>query len=176
MQQSIILTGWPLKPTDEWYPWLKTELENKNHHVFVPNLPTMLTKKPNMSKMIQYLGKKYTFSNQTNIIGHSLGTVLGMRLAETHKFNNLILVAGFDFDDLTTELESFWPNKLNHSKIISNTKSRFVFSSDNDPYVTEYISKEMSKRLKADFILIKNAGHFMKRDGIAQIPQLLSLL
>lgn len=176
MKQALILQGWPQKTTQHWYPWLKIELEKKGYKVFLPALPTMYTKNPNMDKQLKFLEKLVKFNRETVVVGHSLGTQLAMRLAEKHQYKTMILVGGWDFNDLTKGIESFWVRPINHKKIIKNTKKRFVVHSNNDPYVTKLIASDMAGRLKAKFVFIKNGGHFMDTDGYKKFPQLLKLI
>jgi predicted alpha/beta hydrolase family esterase len=99
-----------------------------------------------------------------------------MRLAQTHTFSKLILVAGWDFNDLTPEHRLYWQTPMDHKAIRQHVKDIYVISSDNDPYVTAATAEDMSKRLSGNFILVKRAGHFTKQFGISQIPQILKLL
>ncbi len=177
MKKALILVGWFNNPEDEWYPWLKDELEKKKYEVYLPDLPTQNTKFPSLIKQITFVEKLLDIDKDTVIIGHSLGAVLALRLAEKHEYQKMFLVAGWDFDDLTAEHELFWPNKINHKKIKKNVKDIYCLSSDNDPYTTAFTAEEMSKRLGGKFILIKGAGHFSEKyGGITKIPQLLSYL
>lgn len=112
----------------------------------------------------------------TIVFGHSIGAVLGLRLAETQRLTKLFLVAGWDYDDLTPGHKLFWPNKLNHAKIKAHVKEIYCISSDSDPYTTAFQAEEMSKRLGGKFVLIPNAGHFTEKDGITKIPELLKMI
>jgi len=176
MKQALILQGWPQKITKHWYPWLKQELERKGYRAFLPAIPTMYSKHPHLPTQIKYLEKLLKIDKETVIIGHSLGTQLAMRLAEKHNYKTMILVGGWDFNDLTAGIESFWDKPLDHKKIIKNTAKRYVVHSDNDPYVTKLIASDMAGRLKAEFVFIKNGGHFMDSDGYTQFPTLSKLI
>jgi len=174
VRKALILEGWFNNPDDNWYPWLKKELEKKGYKVYIPELPTMDTKLPDMQKQIKFVEKNFRIDESTVIIGHSLGAILALRLAERYKYQKMFLVAGWDFDDLTEPRHRlFWKNKINHSKIKKNVKEIYCVSSDNDPYTTAVVTEQMSKRLKGKFILIKDSGHFTKKDGVVKIPQLL---
>ena len=110
------------------------------------------------------------------MIGHSLGCILALRLAEKYVYKKMILVAGWDYDDLTEEHKSFWPNKINHAKIRENVKEIYCVTSDNDPYTTLFNVEAMNKRLGGKLIVIKHRGHFGSNEKCKQIPQLLSLI
>ncbi len=174
MKKALILHAWYSNPSDNWYPWLKEKLEKKGYHVSIPDLPTMGTNLPNMKKQLAFIEKNFKIDKDTIVFGHSLGTLLAMRLAEKHTFRKMFLVAGWDFNDLTSEHRLFWKTPLNHKKIKDNVKEIFVISSDNDPYITAITAEDMSKRLGGKFILVKNACHFSKKlGGVTKISKLL---
>jgi len=172
-KMALILHAWHNKPQDVWYPWLKKELGKKDYQVFIPNLPTMKTDLPNMRLQLKKIDKTLNVNKNTIVIGHSLGCLLALRLAEKKTYRKMFLVAGWDFNDLTKEHQLFWPNKLNHAKIKENVKNIYCISSDNDPYITAFQVKEMSKRLGGKFILIKGAGHFGKKEKTRKIPKII---
>jgi len=174
VRKALILEGWFNNPDDNWYPWLKKELEKKGYKVYIPELPTMDTKLPDMQKQIKFVEKNFKIDESTIIVGHSLGAVLALRLAEKYKYKKMFLIAGWDFDDLTAEHKLFWKTKINHAKIKKNVRKIYVFSSDGDPYTTAITAEGMSKRLDGNFVLIKGAGHFSEKCGdITKIPKIL---
>lgn len=173
MGKALILHAWYNKPENNWYPWLKKELERKGYKVYLPELPTMDTDLPDMNSQLAFIRSLFPIDENTTIIGHSLSCLLAMRLAEDNPYQKMILVAGWDFDDLTAEHKLFWPDKIDHRSIKNNVKEIFCFSSDNDPYFTACQQKEMSKRLNGKLILIKGAGHFTQKENIIKIPELL---
>lgn len=177
MKKALILECWYGKSTDNWYPWLKKELEKKGYKVFVPELPTMYTSLPDMQKQLTYIEKNFKFEKDTLVFGHSLGCLLAMRLAEKYKYKKMYLIAGWDFDDLTTEHRLFWKTPINHKKIKTNVKKIYCFSSDNDPYITAIQSADMCKRLNGVFVLINGKSYFSeKQGGVRAIPQLSKYL
>jgi predicted alpha/beta hydrolase family esterase len=155
---------------------LKEELEKKKYKVDIPDMPEFRKDLPDMKTVVNQI----TFNNKpeknTTIIGHSLGCLLALRLAERMEFEKLILVAGWDFDDLTQGHQSFWRNKLDHEKIKKNVNEIYIIHSDNDPYITASQAEDMSKRLDGKFILVKGAGHFTKNNNITELPQALEII
>lgn len=172
--KALILHAWYNKPADDWYPWLKKELEGKGYEVKLPELPTMNTDLPDLDCLIKFTLPLIT--KDSVIIGHSLGGVLAFRLGEKSKLQKIITVAAWDYDDLYPQHCLFWKNKINHQAIVNNVKDITVIHSDNDLYLTALQAENMSKRLNGSFILTKNAGHFTAKDGINEIPQILGLL
>ena len=175
-KKVLILHAWHSKPDSLWYPWLKEKLEEKGYEVCLPEIPTMKDDYPNMNKQLTFVENLLKIDKETTIIGHSLGCLLAMRLAEKYSYQKMILVAGWDFDDLTDNHKSFWQNKINHDLIKKNVKEIYCITSDNDPYITLFQAQEMSKRLGAKCIVIKKGGHFATAEKIKQIIQLLPLI
>lgn len=173
MKNALILHAWQNGPNTHWYPWLKKELESRGYTVYLPEIPTMNTMTPDLKTQMDFIEKTIPLSDDFIVFGHSLGCLLAMRLAEKHTFSKLFLVSGWDFDDLTVEHQSFWPNKLNHALIKKNVKEIFVTSSENDPYMTAFSMEEMSKRLGATLITVPGAGHFTDKFGITKINEVL---
>lgn len=175
-KQALILHAWYEKPENNWYPWLKTELEKRGYTVFIPELPTMQTDLPDMQQQLKFIEEAITIDSETIVIGHSIGCLLTMRLAEKHTFDKMFLVAGWDFNELSVEHRLFWPNPINHAAINQHVKKIYCISSDNDPYMTAFTAEEMSKRLGGKFILVKGAGHFTEKNGVTTIPVILPYL
>lgn len=170
MKKALFLQSWYSKVTDHWYPWLEKELQKKSYKTYFPDLAEMRKDIPNMAKLIAEIESMKILDKDTTIIGHSLGTLLAMRLAEKYPLKELVLVSGWDFDDLTEGHKLFWKTKTDHSAIKRNVSKIFVVHSDNDPYITAAQAVDMSKRLNGEFLLIKKLGHFTK---IRKLPQLL---
>jgi len=176
-KKALILHCWYGDSNSNWYPWIKTELEKRGYKVVTPDLPTMKTDSPDMKLQLQTIKNILEVDENTLTVGHSLGCILALRLAEKHKLEKMILVSGWDFNDLTPEHQKFWTSPVNHQLIKRNVKKIICVSSDNDPYFTAFQTEEMSKRLGGKFMLIKGAGHFTKETfGVTEIPQLLELL
>jgi uncharacterized protein len=176
MKKALVLHAWYNSPNDHWYPWVKKILEEKKYYVFVPELPSMNTDLPDMELQLKTIQDLVEIDKDTIIISHSLSCLLAMRLAERKSYKKMILVAGWDINDLTPQHRLFWTTSINHAKIKENVKEIYCFSSDNDPYFTLYQNEEMCKRLGGKFSLVKNAGHFTTKDGITKIPQMLKYL
>jgi len=175
--KALILHCWYGKPGDNWYPWLSKELERRQYQVYIPELPTMSTALPELKAQLEAISQTVKADSDSLVIGHSLGGVLALRIAEKMPVRKMILVSGWDYDDLHEPHRKYWQTKINHSRIKSNCSDITCVSSDNDPYVTAFQAEEMSKRLNAKFLLIKGAGHFTaKNDKITKIPELLNYL
>lgn len=194
MKQVLILHAWFAHPDDHWYPWLKKELEAKGYNVLVPELidkdkPTLkdwtrcvFEDLDGQGDLTDQNGKENNRLNRAKhkdrldrfvVVGHSLGAVLALRLAEKYKIDKLVLVAGWDFWDLTPEHETFFKKPIDHERIKQNVKKIVVIYSDRDPYSTVWQGEQFAKRLGAKFVLVKGKGHFTKSDGAEEAVEVL---
>jgi predicted alpha/beta hydrolase family esterase len=174
MKQALILQAWHAKLDSNWYPWLKKELEKLGYEIFLPELPGIYTETLDLSTILRSVNNLLTFDRETIVIGHSVGSVIGMRLAEQHAFDKLFLLAAWDYNDHHKGRESFWLQPIHHALIKKNVNHIYVMTSDNDPYDSAEFNKEMADRFGADYILVKGAGHFTEKFGVTKIPQILA--
>jgi predicted alpha/beta hydrolase family esterase len=145
--------------------------------VWMPEIPTMPTKNPEMETMLKFIIDKGFVDQGTVVIGHSLGSVLALRLAERISFKRGILLAGWDYNDLTPEHQSFWPSMMNHELIKKNVAEWVAIISDNDPYVTKAIAHEMAARLGAKTVDVGAKGHFLTKDNaVTEVPEILDFV
>lgn len=173
MKKAVILHAWYSNPATNWYPWLKAELEKRDYLVWVPELPTMGTKNPQMEEMLKLIIDNGFVDEETIVIGHSLGAVLAMRLAERLSYAKGILLAAWDYNDLTPEHQSFWQTMIDHNKAKKNVCDWVFLISENDPYVTKAIAHEMAGRFGGVAVDVGARGHFGKKDGIIKVREIL---
>lgn len=176
MKKALILHAWFSSPETNWYGWLKGELEKKGYEVWVPEIPTMGGDTPDMETMLKFIIEKNFVDKDTVVIGHSLGSVLTLRLAERVKFAKGILFAAWDYNDLTPEHQSFWQTMMNHTLIKQNVSEWVGLISDNDPYVTKIIAHEVIARLGGKAVDVGPKGHFGKDDGISEVKEILEFV
>jgi len=165
--------GWP---EENWFPWLKQKLEEKDCEVIVPQFPT-----PEGQSLQAWLDVFQKFegkiTDDTIMIGHSLGGVFLLRLMENflEPIKAAIFVgtpigigqlknqqsdnnfSGFDFN---------WDNIKNKAKQV------MVYQSDTDPYVPLENGKHLAKHFGINMAFIPNAGHFNKAAGYVEFPEL----
>ena len=73
MKNALILHGTGGDSKENWFQWLKKELESKGYKVWVPDLPG--ADKPNIRNYNQYLLDNWSFDDETVMVGHSSGAV-----------------------------------------------------------------------------------------------------
>lgn len=71
-KQALMLHAWLNGPDAHWYPWLKTELENRGHTVYLPEIPTMNTNTPDLAVQMKFIEKNVPLDKDVLVFGHSL--------------------------------------------------------------------------------------------------------
>lgn len=159
-------------PQENWFQWLKLELEKKGYLVIVPELPN--SDFPKVSEWLtafQLVVQKY---GEGVIVGHSLGGVLAAHyllsggnalkvISVAAPFNKLRLIPAIDeFMIDFSPLQEIIETKLKTTKFV-------VFQSNDDPYVPESHGKSWAKLLDAEYRLLPYRGHFNEVD----LPEIL---
>ena len=175
--KAIIVHGSYGSPEENWFPWLKKELEKRGFEVFVPKFPT-----PEGQSLQNWLRDfeqyKKHLGPETILIGHSLGSSFILRILESGgRAKAAFLVAGFTgklgdrkFDRIN---RTFTEPEFNWKKIMENCPSFTVFHSDNDPYVPLEKGKELAEKLGTEPVIMEGAGHFNAKAGYTKFPRLL---
>lgn len=160
MKNAIILHAMADTPNDYWYPWLKSQLEQKGYEVYAPQLPE--ADNPSIKVWVPFILENGKFTEETVIIGHSAGASVVLSLLEElkTKVSQAILVAGFPFypggDPIVKDLYDW-------EKIKSNVDEIFFINSDNDPYGHDdedgRMMLDLAKNDHVIQIVIKGQGH-----------------
>jgi len=185
MKRIFIIRGLGGNRNEIWFPWLKKELKKINLKYYILSMPN--TNKPKIKKWIAHIKNKVKkVDNQTMFIGHSLGGLAVLRYLQTlpknEKIGGVIFIASpmKHINHLSKEEEIIakpWlENDLYWNKIKNHTKKFVAIFSNNDQYIPINESNFYKNKLKAKIIILKNKGHFIKKDGIKKIPILMSEL
>jgi len=161
MPTVLIVHGAGSTPEDNWFPWLKAELEAAGFNVLVPQFPNS----PADQTLNNWLTEieKHDIDGETIAIGHSLGAPFILNLLEKKKLKSVYLVAGFigllnnEFDKV---IHTFSNKEFDWDTIKTNCKSFHIIYSDDDPHVSSNKAIELGAKLDVEPKLIKGAGHF----------------
>ena len=169
-------------PKENWFPWMKEKLEAEGCKVTVPQFPTPPVVPAKISEWFDVLENyEKEITGDTILIGHSLGGIFTLRILEklNHPVKAAVFVgtsigvrpilnydrdmsfSGFDFD---------WSN------IKNKAKNFIVYHSDTDPYVGLGNGEQLAKNLGVKLTFVPNAGHFNKKAGYTEFPDLLEKL
>ena len=178
MTNVFIFHGTGGYPEENWFPWLKKELEKLSCRVIVPKFPN--SENQSLRNWLDIL-KDYNqfYDKGTILVGHSLGGAFLLRVLEQSKIEikasflvaapvGMLPIKNYESDRLF--LGNF---NFDWKKIRSHCKKFFAFHSDNDPYISLNNGKELAKNLNVDLYFIPNAGHFNKSAGYTEFKILL---
>lgn len=187
MKRVYIIHGWEGYPEENWFPWLKRELESRRFEVHVPQMPD--ADRPRINKWIPALDEVVKNPDEdTYFVGHSMGCQAIARYLETLpeniKIGGVIFVAGF-FKRLTglgeepnfEEVEKEWlATPINLDKIKTHFDNSVAIFSDDDPYVPLDNQDDFRDKLKSKIIIEHGKSHFNIAAGILELPIVLEEL
>jgi predicted alpha/beta hydrolase family esterase len=180
MRNAFIFHGTDGTPQENWFPWLKAQLELLGYEVFVPQFPTPENQTPEhwMKTFEPYRGR---LNQETVVFGHSLGGTFLFRLLETvsSPIKAAFLVAtpiGVPPVKYQATDQPFSGHPFDWEKIHNHAEQFFVFHSDNDPFVSLENGIQLAHHLNAPLFQISGAGHFNAASGYTQFDALLNTL
>ena len=120
MKKLYIIHGYGSGPNQNWFPWLKSEMEKMGVEVNALTMPN--TDSPTCAEWVGHMESIVKNPDEdTYFVGHSLGCITILQylnsLPENVKVGGAILVAGFSSPIHFTELNSFFEKPLDKEKI-----------------------------------------------------------
>ena len=182
MNNILIFHGTEARPEEDWFPWLKENLEAMGYKVFVPQFPSPPVVPAKIGEWFDVFKDYEPYINEDAIlIGHSLGGIFTLRILE--KLKHPVKAAFFVGTPVGVRPilnynrdNSFSGFSFNWSIIKTNAKYFVVFQSDDDPYVGFDNGKKLSRELGIKLSFIPNAGHFNKKAGYTKFDELFRKL
>lgn len=179
MKRLVIVHGYTGSPAENWFPWLKQQMEEEGFEVIVPELPN-----PNAPVLEEWLGKLKQdvggVDEDTYFIGHSLGCSTILRYLEAQddecRSGGVVLVSGFAEPIHFTELDGFTAGEWNYEKIKKLAGQIIIINSDNDPHVPLQMAKNIMNNFSAELIVMHDAGHINVKDGYLELPEAVDAL
>lgn len=162
-----ILHGLGASPSDNWFPWLKQQLNSKGYRVIVPEFPNTFL--PKITEWLAVLKKTVEENGEGVIIGHSLGGVLAIRylLAGGLASQVILVAAPFEKLELLSDVDEFMidfsPIRKLREKSLKDIQF-IVFQSNNDYRVPVSHGKKWTQLLGAEYRLLPGYGHFLEKD------------
>jgi predicted alpha/beta hydrolase family esterase len=164
-------------PEENWFPWLKKELEKRGCRVFISQFPTPTNQTPE-SWFDVLEGYNAHFNTHTVFIGHSLGGAFLLRVLERTNVRvkasffvavpiGVLPIKNYEGD------KPFIGHPFDWVSIREKCEKFFVFHSDNDPYVSLGNGEELAKRLATELTFVPGCGHFNKTAGFDKFDLLL---
>jgi predicted alpha/beta hydrolase family esterase len=169
MMKAIFLPGNGGGSThDNWFPYVKTELEKVDIQVIAADFPDNYVCKASVwLPFIEQLGA----DKETILIGYSTGAIAAMRYAQDHKILGSVLVAAY-YTDMGIELEKeaeYFDTPWEWEKIRRNQQFIIQFHSNNDPIISKDEARFVHEKLHSTYEELDKNGHFWENT----FPELL---
>ncbi len=174
---AFIFHGTDGYPEENWFPWMKKELEKLGIKTTVPQF--LEADKPSLVKWsASFEPYEKEIGENTIILGHSLGATFLLRLLERipGKIKAAFLVAvpiGVPPIKNWEGDQPFIGHPFDWVKIKKHAEQFFVYQSDDDPYVSIGNGETLAKNLGVLMNFIPHAGHFNAKAGYREFPELL---
>lgn len=174
MKNALILHGTGGSSKGNWFPWLKTKLEERGYKVAVPDLPG--SDAPNIKRYNEFLlSQGFEYNEETVVIGHSSGAVeiLGLlqALPEGTKIKAAIFVGAF-MDDLgRDDLKGLFEEPFDFEKIETRADKFIFIHSDDDPLCPLEGAQFLSDMLDAELIVQTGQQHYSIGKGGSQFKE-----
>ncbi len=165
MKKAVVLHAMRQTSKGHWYPWLKTELENRGYKVWCPDMPS--PNMPNARQTTDFLlsNKEWDFSNNL-IIGHSWGAVQVLHLLQNlpanTKVDKAILVSSFDRPAKGMEKEhaGLFAEPYDFGVIKSKANNFLFIHGSDDPWVPVEGAKNLARQTNGQIEIVKKGQHF----------------
>jgi hypothetical protein len=176
MRKVIIIRGnGNSAPEEDWYPYVKTELEKLGLTVLNEEFPDPeLAREEYWLPFIEKLGA----DENTILIGSSSGAVAAMRFAEKNKILGSILV-GACYTDLGDEKEKksgYYNRPWDWDSIKRNQQWIAQFASTDDPYIPIEEARHINQQLQTEYYEYTNEGHFSADKNKTVFPEIVEII
>lgn len=196
----LILHGSYGTPDENWFKWLKHELETQGKAVVAPQFPVdswnqaesagselFTPKHQTLKKWLSVFAELLPQLDQENltVVAHSSAPLFILHVLQRYPnitLKQVLFVAPFlgkigDVWQIEKVNQSFYaPNNFDFEKVKQQISNATIFYSDNDPYVPVSESLSFASKIDADIVEVKNAGHFNTDAGYTDFPLLLEYL
>jgi leucyl-tRNA synthetase len=158
----VLLHGFTASPESDFLPNFVKKLKALKQKVYVPQLPN--TNNPTVVEQAKFVLDNYQFTDQTVLMGHSLGSVVALKVVEQLEkpIKRLVLVAGFaqpGFPDKKRPFEDTFDWQFDFEKIRGIAEEIVILRADKDvpvlPERADYLSEKLGVQV-TDFIAEAN--------------------
>jgi predicted alpha/beta hydrolase family esterase len=185
-------------PQENWFPWLRRELERLGYIVIVPKFPVedyetfhaAIEENPHLEAQNQTLDnwmevfEKYLHQvgDDTIFVAHSIGPSFILRILERCKcfVKASIFVSGFigELDNPIFDAvnSTFFQNTFDQKRILSNCRKFHCIAGSDDPYVPQAMLYSFAEFLETSLEVIHDGGHLNEEAGYSKFPRVLDII
>ena len=162
--------------SENWFPYVKRELESISIEVIAKNMPD--AKLARRKYWIPFIGKNVSGEKDAILIGHSSGAVAILRYLENHKILGAVIV-GACYTDLGLEeekLSGYFDDEWQWNKIKENAKWIIQFASTNDPYIPIEEARFIKNKIGSDYHELKAQGYMGSDVNKTEFPEIIEII
>lgn len=185
MRYIFINHGYMGSNVENWFPWFKNEVDNKDTLCIIPKYP--IDKDKHFYDYWEKVLNNYSsyINEKTILIGHSSGCAFTIKylIKNNIKIDKLILVCGFNNyysnnknDFHNTVNKTFYVSDSELKKIKELCNKIICIYGDNDPYIPQEVFKDLINKLGALEVVIKNGGHLNSDAGYNKFDEILKYI
>lgn len=178
MNRVVLLHGnGDSRGTDNWFPYIKKELEKLGIACEAPDLPDPVLARAKF--WLPYFKNELKLGPDDIIVGHSSGALSILKYAEENKIGASVLV-GVYYTDLGYEDErtsGYFDTPWNWEKIKAHQNWTAIFASTDDPYIPIKEPQFIRKKLDSEYFEFTDQDHFGGHTNPKlEFPELLDFL
>jgi len=162
--------------TNNWYQYVKKELEKLGLEVIAKNMPD-----PKLARKeiwIPFIKEKLFNDENAILIGHSSGAIAILKFLEENKCKLAIIVGAYH-SDLGDELEKksgYFDEPWKWDQIKNNAGKIVMFASQDDPYIPVSEPRLIKEKVDAEYHEYKDEGHFGVDVSKKEFPELILVI
>lgn len=164
------------KPTDNWFPYVKEELEKDGFKVIVEEFPDSILARE--SQWIPFLKNELKADKNTILIGHSSGAIAAMRYAEKNQILGSVLIGTYhtDLGMESERISEYFNRPWDWEAIKRNQKWIAIFASSDDPWIPIEEPRFLHQNLGTDYHEYSDQGHFGGDYYKPTFPELIEVI
>jgi predicted alpha/beta hydrolase family esterase len=164
------------KPSDNWFPYLESELSKAGVAVVAREFPDNDLARE--SFWIPFLKDELRAGENTVLVGHSSGAIAAMRFAENHKILGSVLVGAYytDLGYKKEKLSGYFNRPWNRDAIKRNQQWIVQFASTDDRWIPIEEPRFIHEKLKGEYYEYEDKGHFGGDYHKETFPEALAIL
>ncbi|MCX5923932.1 MAG: alpha/beta hydrolase [Candidatus Dependentiae bacterium] len=163
-------------PKDNWFPYLKSELEKLGLQVIARQFPDAVLARS--CYWLPFLKNELSADEFTIIVGHSSGALAAMRFAENNKLLGSILIAAMHTDlEIESEiLSGYFDTPWDWQAIKDNQQWIVQFASTDDPWIPIAEPRFVHQKLNSQYHEFTNQGHFGGDYFKKEFPEIVKVI
>jgi predicted alpha/beta hydrolase family esterase len=177
MPTAFLFHGFGGNAQENWFPWLKKELETLRLRVVAPDFPD--AEKPSLERWRSHFTEhENALDGDSIFIGHSLGAAFALRLLariKAHSRATILVSPVWKTPDVPFAplLTTFTDPPFDWTAIRRNAGTLEILHGSNDPYLPLPYVEELKRNLRCPLTIIEGGKHLNAAAGYRKFPALL---